>query len=279
MPSQYTAENVAVSGGGRVGAHARRRVARPHQPRPLPARLHRVRGAARRLPAVLADPDPARGRARLRVLRRRTCAARCSGRGLSAILASNPCNPTGKLVARRRARRVGRGRRASSTARCSSTSSTRTTSGGRPGAHGADRERRALRRGRRSRSGRDLRRPDQELALPRLARDLDGRRRKTVIEARRERRLVPRRRRLAAAAARGDRAARRRRARDGRDRARSTTRSRKKRDALLDGLARLGVDGRPPPEGTFYVWGSVARPAAVAQRRHVVLPRRARAAR
>ena len=39
----------------------------------------------------------------------------------------------------------------------------------------ADGERRALRRGRRSRSGRPLRRPDQELALPGLARHLDGR--------------------------------------------------------------------------------------------------------
>ena len=45
-------------------------------------------------------------------------------------------------------------------------------------AQGGDRDRGALRRGRRSRSGRDPRRPDQELALPGLARDLDGRARR-----------------------------------------------------------------------------------------------------
>ena len=103
------------------------------------------------------------------------CAARSTGRGLSALLLSNPCNPTGKLVAGRRAGALGARWRASSTARCCSTSSTRTTSG--PAARGAaaGRERRALRRGRRPRSGRPLRRPHQELALPRLARHLDRR--------------------------------------------------------------------------------------------------------
>ena len=40
------------------------------------------------------------------------------GRGLSALLLSNPCNPTGKLVAGRRARRAGSSWPASSTARC-----------------------------------------------------------------------------------------------------------------------------------------------------------------
>jgi N-succinyldiaminopimelate aminotransferase len=70
------------------------------------------------------------------------------GRGLSAILMSNPCNPTGKHV-----RGVDLadwvGAR-SSTARCCSTSSTRTTSTA-SGAR-ADGERRALRRGRRTRT-------------------------------------------------------------------------------------------------------------------------------
>jgi len=32
---------------------------------------------------------------------------------------------------------------------------------------------------------------------------------------------------------------------------------RAKRDRLLDGLSRLGIDTDAPPEGTFYVWGKV----------------------
>ena len=47
--------------------------------------------------AFTADPDPARGRARLRV-RTPTRCEEILGRGLSALLLSNPCNPTGKLV-------------------------------------------------------------------------------------------------------------------------------------------------------------------------------------
>ena len=115
-------------------ADPRGRRARPHQPRPLPARLHRLRGAARRLPRLHADPDPARGASAATRSRADDLRARCMGRGLGAVLVSNPCNPTGKRRRRRRARGVGRGPAASSTARCSSTSSTRTTSGGRPAA-------------------------------------------------------------------------------------------------------------------------------------------------
>ena len=49
MPSQYSAENVARLRRRARGAHPRGGQPRPRQPRPLPARLHRVRGAARHL--------------------------------------------------------------------------------------------------------------------------------------------------------------------------------------------------------------------------------------
>ena len=48
-------------------AHPRGGGAGQREPRPLPPRLHGVRGAARRLQGLHADPDPARGRARLRL--------------------------------------------------------------------------------------------------------------------------------------------------------------------------------------------------------------------
>ena len=96
MKSQYTAENVAISGGGRA-ALTRACLARPGEPRPLPAGLHRLRGAAGHLPAGLADPHPAAPRAGLQ-LRRRRPAARGAGPGLAVILFSNPCNPMGKLI-------------------------------------------------------------------------------------------------------------------------------------------------------------------------------------
>src|SRR5919201_667049 len=70
MPTQYTAENVAVSGGGRT---ALTRAA---------ASLGHV-NLGHFLPDYTASED----------LRREI-----AGRGLSALLASNPCNPTGKLV-------------------------------------------------------------------------------------------------------------------------------------------------------------------------------------
>ena len=100
-----------------LGADARRRVARQHQPRPLPAGLHGVRGAARassvcsRRSRSCSSPSAAtRSRARI-------CAARCSAAGSSAILASNPANPTGKVIGGQRSRRSGSRSAASSTAR------------------------------------------------------------------------------------------------------------------------------------------------------------------
>ena len=177
------------------------------------------------------------------------------GRGLGAILASNPCNPTGKVIGGEDlAEWVAVARELDCTLILDEFYSHYIWRPDLVAQGGIDRDRGALRRGRRPRSGGDPRRADQELALPGLARDLDGRRRKKVIEARGDGRLVPRRRRLAAAAARGDRAA----VADGRDRRdRGDPRAfGKKRARLLNGLRDLGFTVDLPPEGTFYVWAS-----------------------
>ena len=171
----------AVQRGERqpLGRRARRADARggeprPREPRPLPAGLHRLRGAARRLQGVHRHPHPARGRARLRLHRTTTLRREMQGRGLSALLFSNPCNPTGKLVqGDELARWVGVAREQECSLLIDEFYSHYVWTG-RPGP-AAGRERRALRRGREPRSGGALRRPDQELALPGLARDLDGR--------------------------------------------------------------------------------------------------------
>ena len=80
------------------GAHARGGEPRARQPRPLPARLHGVRGAARHLqgrspPSRSCSRPSAATRSAPSDLRREIL-----GRGLSAPPRSNPCNPTGKLV-------------------------------------------------------------------------------------------------------------------------------------------------------------------------------------
>ncbi len=69
--SQYTELNVCICGGGRASLTRAVAALGADQPRPLPPRLHRVRGAARHLQALHLDPDPARGRARLPLRRRR----------------------------------------------------------------------------------------------------------------------------------------------------------------------------------------------------------------
>ena len=174
LPSQYSAENVSVSGGGRAAlTRAAASLGQVNLGHFLPdytayEELLDVFKAFTAIPILL---EAERGYAfSVDDLRREM-----QGRGLSALLLSNPCNPTGKLVHGEELARLGARWRASSTARSSSTSSIRTTSG--PGRAGqlADGERRALRRGRQPRSGGHLRRPDQELALPGLARHLDGR--------------------------------------------------------------------------------------------------------
>ena len=139
------------------------------------------------------------------------------GRGLSALLLSNPCNPTGKLV---QGDELGRWVDVARELDCALLIDefySHYIWTGRPGQLPVESAARYV-EDVDARSGGDLRRPHQELALPGLARDLD--RRAAQRDRRgRQRRLVPRRRRLGAAAARGDPAAgrRARRRRDQRD--------------------------------------------------------------
>jgi hypothetical protein len=242
--------------------------ARADQPRPLPAGLHRVRRAARRVPALLADPDPARGDAGLRLLAPRPASARSSAAAVGAILCRNPCNPTGKLVC---GDELAAGCRLARELDCAllidefySHYVWRT-----PGSEPALGQRRALRRGRRPRPGGPLRRPDEELALPGLARHLD-RRPRAVIDA------------VSSAGSfldgGGSKPCSARR---------STSRAevveprrghppafRRSASSVLRRL-RDGRDVDREPEGTFYVWGSVAS-CRRSRTRHVVLPRGAR---
>ncbi len=156
-------------------AHARGGQPRAREPRPLPPRLHRLRGAARPLPDLHAHPHPARGRARLRLHRRRPAARDHRARPLGAAHLE-PVQPHRQAGAGRGAVALGRGgararlrpadRRVLLALRLDRRA--RAAAGG---------ERRALRRGRGPRPGRPLRRPHQELALPGLAGHLDGRRR------------------------------------------------------------------------------------------------------
>jgi aspartate/methionine/tyrosine aminotransferase len=97
MQSQYSAENVCVAGGGRVAVmRACAAIAPIHLGHFLPdyTAYEELLDVFRRfLPIpILLDPKHAyeftRGELEEEIL----------GRGLSAILASNPCNPTGKVV-------------------------------------------------------------------------------------------------------------------------------------------------------------------------------------
>ena len=60
LPSQYTAQNVAIAGGGTRRADACGSRARPGEPRAFSSRLHGLRRAARRVSHVHLDPHPAR---------------------------------------------------------------------------------------------------------------------------------------------------------------------------------------------------------------------------
>ena len=171
---------VAVHGGERqrVGRRPRRADPRRGEPRarstsatfsPITRRTRSCSTSSRPSPPSPSCSKPSAGYA---FVPDATCARRVLGRGLSAILLSNPCNPTGKVVRaadleagcdRSRARLRAALRRVLLALRL-------------------DRPRTALRSARRrtcedveSRPGRDLRRAHQELALPRLARHLDGR--------------------------------------------------------------------------------------------------------
>lgn len=97
MPSQYSAENVCISAGGRAGltrvAAALGDINLGHF---LPdyTAYEELLGLFRRLVPIPILLDPERGYDfSLDELRREV-----RGRGLSALLVSNPCNPTGKVI-------------------------------------------------------------------------------------------------------------------------------------------------------------------------------------
>jgi aspartate/methionine/tyrosine aminotransferase len=97
MPSQYTAENVAIGGGGRVSImRACAAVGAVHVGHFLPdyTAYEELLDVFRRFTPIPILLDPESGYDfSVRQLRREVL-----GRGLSALLLSNPCNPTGKLI-------------------------------------------------------------------------------------------------------------------------------------------------------------------------------------
>jgi len=104
MASQYTAENVAISAGGRVGlTRLAASLGQIHLGHLLPdytayEELLEVFRAFVPIPILLRREDDFRlSPERLREI--------IVGAGLGAILLSNPCNPTGRLVAGRELRR------------------------------------------------------------------------------------------------------------------------------------------------------------------------------
>jgi aspartate/methionine/tyrosine aminotransferase len=97
MKSQYSAENVAIAGGGRVAVmRACAAVAPIHLGHFLPdyTAYEELLDVFRRFLPIPILLDPKEGYA----FSRDDLENEILGRGLSAILASNPCNPTGKLV-------------------------------------------------------------------------------------------------------------------------------------------------------------------------------------
>ena len=178
-----------------------------------------------------------------------------SGRGLGALLFSNPCNPTGRLVrGAELAGWVAMARDAECTLLVDEFYSHyvwNTPPGELPiesiARHVDDVE---------SRSGRPLRRADEELALSRLPRDV-GRRAAERDRRHGERRVVPGRRggrpmQRASLALLGEEGA-------VAEAAAIQRHFRPKRERLISGLERLGVRIDRLPEGTFYVWGDVGR--------------------
>ena len=97
MPSRYSAENVSISGGGRVSlTRACAAVGQINLGHFLPdyTAYEELLDMFRRFTPIPILLDPERGYDfSLDQLRREIL-----GRGLGAILMSNPCNPTGKLV-------------------------------------------------------------------------------------------------------------------------------------------------------------------------------------
>lgn len=98
LPSQYSAENVAIGGGGRVSMmRACAAVGPVHMGHFLPdyTAYEELLDVFRRFTPIpiLLDPERAYDFS-IRELEREIL-----GRGLGALLMSNPCNPTGKLIA------------------------------------------------------------------------------------------------------------------------------------------------------------------------------------
>ncbi|MCA9602545.1 MAG: pyridoxal phosphate-dependent aminotransferase [Polyangiales bacterium] len=97
MKSQYTAENVAISGGGRVGLmRACAAIAPVHMGHFLPdyTAYAELLDVFRRFSPTPILLEPERGYAFSAAELRKEIV----GRGLGAILMSNPCNPTGKVI-------------------------------------------------------------------------------------------------------------------------------------------------------------------------------------
>lgn len=97
LRSQYTAENVAIGGGGRVSImRACAAIGPVHLGHFLPdyTAYEELLDVFRRFTPIPILLDPERGYDfSIRELRREVL-----GRGLGALLLSNPCNPTGKVV-------------------------------------------------------------------------------------------------------------------------------------------------------------------------------------
>ncbi len=98
LPSQYTAENVAIGGGGRVSImRACAAVGGVHMGHFLPdyTAYEELLDVFRRFTPIPILLDPESGYDfSVRQLSREV-----RGRGLGALLFSNPCNPTGKVIA------------------------------------------------------------------------------------------------------------------------------------------------------------------------------------
>ncbi len=97
MPSRYSAENVSISGGGRVALmRACAALSQVHLGHFLPdyTAYEELLDVFRRFTPIPILLDPKRGYAfPLDELEREI-----TGRGLGALLLSNPCNPTGKVL-------------------------------------------------------------------------------------------------------------------------------------------------------------------------------------
>jgi len=98
MPSQYTAENVCISSGGRAAlTRAAAALGEINLGHFLPdyTAYEELLGVFRLFSPIPILLDPFRGYDfSIRELEREV-----TGRGLSAVLLSNPCNPTGKVIA------------------------------------------------------------------------------------------------------------------------------------------------------------------------------------